>query len=155
MYWDPFDELDRMHKEMDRMFGRFLGRYDKPMIGHIGHKHEITPYKGFRTPLCNMQETESKIIATFELPGVDKADIDLVVDDDHLELSVESKVEKKEKQKQGYHYTAHRQSFYRKVPLPKIVESDKAEAEYKNGILRVEIPKKYKDKKKKRKINVK
>ena len=147
MYWDPFDE---MHEEMDRMFRRFWST-DQPKIAHKGHKHDLMHKEGFRCPRCHLQETESKIIATFELPGVSKADIELLVDDDHLELKVESKVEKKDKQ----HYAVHKQSFFRKIPLLKKVDSDKAEAEYKNGILKVEVPKKKKETKKRKKVNVK
>ena len=147
MYWDPFDE---MHEEMDRMFRRFW-RVDRPKIAHKRHKHDIMHREGFRCPRCHLQETENKIIATFELPGVSKGDIELLVDDDHLELKVESKVEKKDKQ----HYAAHKQSFFRKIPLLKKVDSDKAEAEYKNGILKVEMPKKKKEPKKRKKVNVK
>ncbi len=149
MYWNPFDE---MHEEMDRMFRTFLGGHSGiPMIAHKGHKHDLMHKEGFRCPRCHLQETESKIIATFELPGVTKADIELLVDDDHLELKVESKVEKKDKQ----HYAVHTQSFFRKIPLLKKVDSDKAEAEYKNGILKVAIPKKKKVTKKRKKVNVK
>ena len=152
MYWDPFDEI---HEEMDRMFRTFWGGHSRPMIAHKGHKQDLMHKEGFRCPRCHLQETESKIIATFELPGVSKADIELLVDDDHLELKVVSKVEKKEKQKEGYHYASHKQSFFRKIPLLKKVDSDKAEAEYKNGILKVEVPKKKKVTRKRKKINVK
>ena len=95
MYWDPFDELDRMHEEMDRVFGHFFAGPKRQMIGHKG-KNAVMPKQGFRSPMCHLQETENNLIATFEIPGVEKGDIDLLIDDDHLEVKVESKVEKKE-----------------------------------------------------------
>jgi HSP20 family protein len=154
MYWDPFEELERMHEEMDRLFERWFGSH-RPLLGHRGGKHEIIPRSGFRAPVCHIQETESNIIATFELQGVSKGDIDLVVDDDHIEVKVESKIEKKHKDKESYSYTKAARSFYRRIPLPKEVNSSKATAEYKNGILRVEMPKKHKEEKKGRKVDIK
>ena len=154
MYWDPFDELDRMHEEMDRLFGRFFWQPDRPLIGHSGEGKEIKPRKG-RAPMYNMQETENNLIATFELPGVQKGDIDLTVEDDHLVLKVESKEEEEHKDKDNYRYAKMARSFYRSMALPREVESDKATAEYKNGVLRVEMPKKEKDISKGKRIDVK
>jgi HSP20 family protein len=140
MYWDPFEELDRMHEEMDRLFRRSFG-HERPLLEHDGKGNTQLVA---RTPVYHMQETESGIIAAFELPGVNKADIELNVEDDSIELKVESKTEKKheDKDKKSTSYFMHKSSFYRKVPLPKQIESSKATAEYKDGVLRIEAPKK-------------
>jgi HSP20 family protein len=150
MYYDPFDELDRMHEEMDRIFGMYFGVPDRRLIGHSGNK-ALAEKSQARMPVCHMQETESKMIATFELPGVDKKDINLTVDDDRIELKVEAKQENKQEDKEkGYRYFSQSSAFYRSMVFPKDVDSSKAEAEYKDGVLRVEVPKKQKDAQKKR-----
>lgn len=127
MFWDPFDEIERIHEEM--------GRFFKP------RGKELVKFSGFRTPKCNMHETEKSVVASFELPGVEKKDIELNVTDDRIEVKVNHKAEKEEKKKGMYRYEASSHSFYRSIPLPVDVKSEEAEAEYKNGVLRVEIPK--------------
>ncbi len=160
MYWDPFDELDRMHQEMDRLFRRSFFGEERPMLEHKGDKGsktEIAPWKAARAPVCHMHETETKIIAAFELPGVDKSDIELNVNERTIDLKVESKTEKKheDREKGAYSYAMQSQSFYRSVPLPKEVSAEKAVAEYKDGVLRVELPKKHSDEAKARRLQIK
>ncbi|MEM3373635.1 MAG: Hsp20/alpha crystallin family protein [Candidatus Woesearchaeota archaeon] len=165
MYWDPFEELERMHEEIDRLFKRSFMQfmpelYDRNLkdyrnlLGYdtMGSRDLITTDRtlSFRKPVCHLHETEKNIIAAFELPGVKKEDIELNVDDRSIELKVESKNEKKHEddEKKVYGYTL--QKFYRRVALPKEVDSSKAIAEYKDGVLRIEMPKKEQDSEKKR-----
>ena len=71
MYWDPFEELNRMHKEMDGLFRRaFWDSWEKPhpLIEHKGKKHEIMPRHGFRAPVVHLQETKNNLIATLTMP---------------------------------------------------------------------------------------
>ena len=94
MFWDPFDELERMHEEMNRLFRRPLLEDKKG--------NELVKFSGFRTPKCNMYETDKSVVATFELPGVEKKDIELNISDDRFEVKVEKKAEKEEKSKGMY-----------------------------------------------------
>jgi len=91
-----------------------------------------------RPARAELKETENSIIATFELPGVDKNDIDLEIHDEFIEVKVEKKAEIKDEE--SYHQSY--QQFYRAVPLPKNIDSANAIAEYKNGILKIVMPKK-------------
>ncbi|MEM4336610.1 MAG: Hsp20/alpha crystallin family protein [Candidatus Woesearchaeota archaeon] len=127
MYWDPFEEMRRMQEEMNRIFY-------KPLL--LGTK-ELT----VRTPVTDIKETEKSVIATFELPGADKKDIELNVTDDYVEVKVKKKQELEKKTKTEYRYEASAQQYYRKIALPTRVIAEKAEATYKDGVLRVEIPK--------------
>jgi HSP20 family protein len=95
----------------------------------------------WRAPRCDVTETDDSIVSAFELPGADKSDIELNVNDDAIEVKVEKKQENVQKGDESYHSMSARQSFYRHIPLPKNVDASKATAEYKNGILRVEVPK--------------
>ena len=103
-----------------------------------------------RLPVANIYETENSVIATFELPGVNKKDIQLNLTEDRIEVKVETKVEKKAEEKESYAYEMRINSFYRALPLPSEVMAEKADANYKDGILRVEIPKAKKQDSKKR-----
>ena len=102
-----------------------------------------------RIPVADVVETESSVIATFELPGVEKENIQLNVTDDSIEVKVENKAEKEIKDKGNYSYEMRSHSFYSALPLPAEVIAESADASYKNGILRVEIPKAKKQEKKK------
>jgi HSP20 family protein len=154
MYRDIFDEIDRMHAEMDRLFFRAYPGMDRHLIGQekrghrdaqmiAGDNPRMQMARPYRQPVCNVQETESEIIATFELPGVEKGDIDLNVERDHISVKVEQKQEKKkeDKEKGSYSYMSSSRSFQRYLPLPKEVDASSARAKYENGVLRVEMPK--------------
>lgn len=149
MWWNPFDEFDEM-------FERIWGRPGRTLLPHYkeGEKGELTPY---RSPVTDLYETDKSIVATMELPGVNKEDIELNVTDNQIEVKVEKKIEKEEKdKKKGYYrYESRCKSFYRSIPLPVEVDASKAEATYKDGVLKVELPKKFKEEKKKNKIVVK
>lgn len=153
MYWDPFDELDRMHEEMDRLFRRSFYTSETPLLEHSG-KNAVAE-KSMRTPVCHMHETEGSIIASFELPGVSKDDIELNLNDDSLELKVETKKEEKKNGNDNKSYSFSRQSFYRRIAFPQEIDAGKASAEYKNGILRLELPKKEQLENKSRRLQIK
>lgn len=156
MFWDDeiSDEFRRMREEFNRMAGRLNSSLGQRMIGHEKGK-ELDAYKGFRTPSANIHETENKVIATFELPGADKDDIELNVTDNKVEVKVSKKAEKEVKKKGMYAYKSFSQSFYRALPLPAGISAEKADASYKNGVLTVDIPKLKLEEKKKKKIEIK
>lgn len=152
MVWEPFEELRRLHEEMDRIFGSMVGR--RRLIP-FGEKKDIERYEDFRMPVTDVKETESSILAYFELPGADKKDIDVNVTDKAVEVKVERKGEKELKEKGLYRYEAFSSKYYKAIPLPAEVQSDKAQAVYKDGILKLEIPKLKKIEEKKKKIEIK
>jgi len=130
MFWKPFDEIAMFSEEMEKMMNRYFG---KNLLSY-GKGNEIAKT---RMPQGNICETENNIVATFELPGADKNDIELNVTGDSIEVKSEKKIEKKSDNE----YSMTSSSFYRKVPLPKKVDSSKSKATYKEGILIIEIPK--------------
>lgn len=138
MNLDPFDELTKMHEEIDRLFSRLFRT--RPLLGRSEGK-ELAKYEGFRTPAVDVRETENSVIAAIELPVADKKDIDLNVTENKIEISVKKKTEKELKKKGFYSYEARAHQYYRALPLPTEVIADKADAIYKDGILRIEIPK--------------
>jgi HSP20 family protein len=152
MVWDPFEEIRRMHEEMDRIFSRAFG--STKLLPHASGK-ELKKYEGFRMPLADIRETKNSVIAILEIPGVNKKDIDLNVTENAVEVKVQSKAEKEVKGKGSYSYEARSHQFYRALPLPAEVKADEAEATYKDGVLRVEMPKVKKLEAKKKKIEVK
>ncbi|MCD6414883.1 MAG: Hsp20/alpha crystallin family protein [Candidatus Diapherotrites archaeon] len=134
MVWvDPFDEMRRMQREMDRMFSDVLRRPE--MQSNFGSE------SGWREPLADMWETDDAVFVTLELPGVSKDDIKLNITENQLEVSVDFHKEEKE-EKSGYkRFERQYRGFYRAVSLPAKVIPDKAEATYKNGVLEIKLPK--------------
>jgi HSP20 family protein len=103
-------------------------------------------------PSVEVKENDKEVIVTAEVPGVKKGDISIHIQDNHLEIKAETKVEKKE-EKEGYVYQERRKgSFFRSLELPSSVNANKTKAEYKNGILTLTLPKTVRAKK--TKINI-
>ena len=131
MRFDPFEEIERMHEEMDRVFARMFK----------SHKSKELQWSSFRSPVSDLKETEKGIVASIELPGVDKDGIELNVTDTSIEVKAENRIEKKH-EKEGFSSYENRMSkFYRRIPLPSEIDASQAKASFKNGILRIEAPK--------------
>ena len=156
-----WDEMRRMQEEINAMLSMFDRRFwdVEPLllpekVGDSSHPVEASIY---RQPLADIFETDKEIVATMELPGVEKKDIEINVDNGVLEVKVEKKEEKKEEEKKKGLYRLERSyaGFYRSFRIPENVDADKITATYKNGVLELRIPKKSEKKKKGKKIEVK
>ena len=124
-----------LQRDMNRMFDEFWSRFGRPGFGSL----DLFGTPG--VPRVDVAETEKEIEVTVELPGMTDKDVELSVSSDALTVKGEKKSERKEEQK-GYHLSERSYgSFYRTIPLPPGAEADKAEAEFKNGILTVRLPK--------------
>ena len=103
---------------------------------------EDVPLWNTRTPAVDVREEENRYLMEVDLPGLTEKDIELKVEDNILTLS-SKKEESKEEKKDGYLIRERRQAqFCRTFVLPRNVEREKIAAEFKNGMLNVEIPKK-------------
>jgi len=92
-------------------------------------------------PAVDIYEKNNTIVAKVEIPGVKPEDIKLSVDGNLLTISGEKK-EEHEVKKENYHrIESCRGKFQRTVELPVEVNAEAAKATYKNGILKVELPK--------------
>jgi len=109
-------------------------------------------------PKMDIYETEKEVVTEVELPGVNPEDIEVEVRENVLVVQAKRKAEKEEKNK-GYYRKEISSGFYRRaVPLPAEVIAEKADASYKEGMLKISIPKKEVKKvkpKKAKKIKVK
>jgi HSP20 family protein len=132
-YWDPFDEIDRA---FERMFRR---RYRPLLAGRT--TTEVA------RPLTDVIDGEDVIKVRLELPGVDKGDIEINATEDMLSVTAEKKREG-EKEDEGYYLQERSYSSFRRVMrLPAEVDPDKTKAEYKDGVLEIQLSKKTKEKK--------
>lgn len=108
-------------------------------------------------PKVNISETEKEIVVTANVPGISSEDISVEVNDNILTLSGQMTKENKEedKEKKYYRYERESGSFSRSFSLPAKIDEDKIEAETKNGVLTINLPKLQTEAKKKIQIRVK
>ncbi|WP_169569227.1 Hsp20/alpha crystallin family protein [Sneathiella limimaris] len=111
--------------------------------------HLFDPFKGFGTMVSNFfapsaDASNSKDLyeINIELPGVDEKDIHVDVEDNVLTIQGEKKSESETKEKNYYFTERHYGSFQRSFRLPPDVKTDKIDAHFDKGILKVTIPKK-------------
>ena len=137
---EPWDDFRRFEEIMNRMFEEFWGRPSARRLLPSGERGAVVPGQQ-REPFIDVIESDKEIIATAEMPGLEKQDININVTEDRLEISAETKHEEKKEEK-GYIYRERRSgSYYRAISLPSPVDPDKSKATYKNGVLEVKMPK--------------
>lgn len=151
--WHPFDTL---RKEVDRLFEDF-GRDDfwrRPLRSLAGIERNLAQ-KFAAAPAVDVAESEKAYEITAELPGMDEKDIEVNVANGGLTIKGEKKEEKEEKQKDYYVSERRYGSFQRYFGLPDSVDASKIEASFKNGVLKVTLPKTAEAQKPAKKIEVK
>jgi HSP20 family protein len=92
------------------------------------------------TPSCNVSETPEEYRVEAELPGVKQEDMELNVEDRVLTLRGERREEKEEKGKKFHRMESSYGSFMRSFTLPDDADEEKVDADYKDGLLTVRIP---------------
>ena len=129
--WTRSQELDPfrvMRREMENAFRAFDQKPTSPDIGA-------------GAPAINVAETNDAFEVTAELPGVDKKDLDISMTDDSVLIKGSSRHERKEKKENYTRTEMTRGEFSRTIALPAAVDSGKAKASYKDGILELVLPK--------------
>jgi len=140
----PFGDFERMRNEMDRLFESFL----------VGRPLRRVWEEGEWLPALDLTETAREVIVKAEIPGLEPKDIDISLSQNVLTIKGEKK-RKREEKEEDYHLVERSYgAFTRSVELPVEVNSEKISASYKNGILRIVLPKSEEAKKKEIKIAV-
>jgi HSP20 family protein len=93
------------------------------------------------TPAFDVSETENELIVKAEVPGMDQKDIDINLSDGLLTITGEKKHEKEDKNENYHCVERHYGKFSRTMRVPFEVEADKVDATYKDGVLKVTLPK--------------
>jgi HSP20 family protein len=147
----PGRGIPSVFDEMDRLFGRFLGR----RFGHMGWPRMWWPEElEVPWPSVDIYDEKESVVVKAEIPGVRKEELEVNVTEDAVTISGEKKKEEKKEEKDYYRLERSYGSFRRSFPLPADVDSSKAKAKFKDGVLEVTIPKTEKAKKKEIKVTV-
>jgi len=92
-------------------------------------------------PAFDISETENEYVISGEIPGMDAKDIDITLLDGCLTVKGEKKQEKEEKDEDYHRVERHYGSFERSFRIPEKVKTDELDATYKDGILKLSLPK--------------
>lgn len=131
--WSPWKELEEMEKRLSTLFGR------PPMSGGSEKKEAISVTEW--SPLVDITEDDKEYVVKAEIPEMKKEDIKINVHDDVLTVSGERRYEKDEKGKKFHRVERAYGSFMRSFALPEDADGSKISAEYKDGMLKVHLPK--------------
>ncbi|MDM9380305.1 Hsp20/alpha crystallin family protein [Chlorogloeopsis sp. ULAP01] len=138
--WQPFQEMETIRRQMDRMFDELAGV----------NREFMTTW----TPAIELEDTEDNLILRVEIPGVEGKDLDVQVARESVYIAGETRHESKIEER-GYFRSEFRYgNFQRTIPLPIPIKNDQVQAEFKNGILNLTLPKAEEAKKRVVKINL-
>lgn len=153
----PSDQTG-LTKEIDSMFDEFRRSFDDfpqpffPLTTDLEQAMTLPT----RYPSVDLADNGDAYTVTAELPGFNKENIDVQVNNDGLSIMAENKEEKEEKHKNYLHRERAYSSMQRFVAFPEEVIPSKVEGEMKNGVLELKIPKKEpKQKEKPHKVEIK
>ncbi len=143
--WDPFRELEDMSNRLNRVFGRPVSRLDS--------NNEMLTMVDW-TPSADISETDKAYVIKAEIPGVQKEDVKVTIQDGMLTIQGERKMEKEEKDKKFHRIERSYGSFMRSFRVPDDADESAVTAEFKDGVLNVTLNKTEKPKPKSINVSV-
>jgi len=133
-HWNPFREIAEMNERLNRAFGGPLLARD-----HDGGKDALVGFDW--VPPVDILETAEEFQVKAQLPEVKREDIKIDVQDGVLSISGERKQEKEAQDKKWHRVEQSYGSFMRTFSLPNNVDQTKIQADYKDGVLTLRLPK--------------
>ncbi len=143
----PARSLRSLREEMQRFWGNLPGTLPEPRFWRWPVFEEL------RTPAVDMFEKDGSLVIKADVPGMTAKDIEISVNEGSITISGERKEEKEVKEKDYYRSERSYGRFTRQLSLPTGVDTDKAVAEFKDGVVEIRLP--LKEEAKKRTIEVK
>jgi HSP20 family protein len=130
--WDPFRELETVSDRLNRLFGR------TSLLGEASGESLAT---SDWSPAVDVAETPDEYVVKAELPAVRKEDVKVSVEGGVLRIAGEREQEKEEQSQRFHRVERVYGSFMRSFGLPDSVDEAKLNAEFKDGLLTVHLPK--------------
>ncbi|HEY9902684.1 MAG TPA: Hsp20/alpha crystallin family protein [Candidatus Sericytochromatia bacterium] len=126
-YWQPFTEIETIREQLDKVFDQRAATRDNSEAAWM--------------PALELAEAGDNFVLKAQLPGIDPKDIDVQVTPEAISISGERRYENTD-EKPGYVRSEFRYGkFHRVLTLPAHIENDSVQAEYKDGILMLTLPK--------------
>jgi HSP20 family protein len=150
--WRPFETL---RNQVDRLFDEIGGDFWRQPFRPLAASEWSWPKKLVAAPAVDVAETDKSYEITAEMPGMDEKNIEVNVASGGITIKGEKKEETEEKKKDYYVSERRYGAFERYFALPEGVDANKIEATFKNGVLKVTLPKTAEAQKPAKKIEVK
>jgi HSP20 family protein len=133
--WDPFREFEELQERLSSFFGTRV-----PLVKSGGEESETFGSTTW-APRVDITEDEKEYVVEAELPGMKKEEVKVTIENGVLSISGERKAEKEEKGKKHHRVERSYGSFTRSFTLPDTSSAGKVSADFKDGILKVHVPK--------------
>lgn len=140
--------LMSLRNEIDRVFEDFLS------LSPLAHWAQLGHHRG-AVPTADIIEREDSYEIDIDVPGVTRDNIEIALSNQTLTVQCKSEMEKEEKGKEYYLCERRHEAFSRAFALPPNVDAEKVEADLKDGVLAIKLPKTAEARKQPRKIDVK
>lgn len=141
--WEPFGEFEGLQRDMNRLFDSLARTGDSGLGSNIAFM-----------PAAEIQSTPEAIHLKLEVPGMEAQDLDVQVTAEAVSVKGDRKSETKTEEKGVTRSEFRYGSFRRVIPLPARIKNDQVQAEYKNGVLSLALPKAEAEKNKVVKVNL-
>ncbi len=138
--WDPFREVQTLQNRVNSLFRDMNGENDPLAAASFA-------------PPVDIYEDDKKVVLKLEVPGIDEKDLDVRMENHTLTVKGERKMEKEEKEENFHRIERRYGSFFRAFTLPSTVDAEHIKADYRNGVLKVELTKKPEAQPKQIKVN--
>lgn len=135
--WEPFREVDTLQREMNRLFDSLTPEVNNTFV-----------------PAAEMQETPESIQLKIEVPGIEAKDLDVQVTAEAVSISGERKATVQAEGRGVFRSEFRYGRFQRIIPLPARIQNTQVEAEFKNGLLHLNLPKAEEERNKVIKVNL-
>jgi HSP20 family protein len=130
--WDPLRDLLTLQERMNRLFEHSLVR---------GHLADPALASGSWTPLADVYETAEGFVVQIEVPGIAEEDIEVNVDGDTVVVRGQRQPVSRSRPDSFHRMERSYGSFSRSFQLSEDVDPERVSARFKDGLLRVELPK--------------
>jgi HSP20 family protein len=125
--------IAEMERALDRFFGRSWPDFTK--------FDSLISAEDLRSPSLDVVDRENEVLVRAEIPGIDKKDIEISLNNNVLSIKGQSKKEEKEEKGDYYRREISSASFARSVTVPANIDISKAAANLKDGLLEIKLPK--------------
>jgi len=132
--FNPFEEILRLQRDLERLVQSALTPVERM-------ENELQKELKYLMPL-EVYETPSELVVKVELPGVKKEDTEVIIRDNYLIVKAEKREESEENKEHIHIKERIYGKFERIIPIPTDVDTDKAKASFKDGVLEIRLSKK-------------
>lgn len=122
--YNPIRDLQRIERDLDKLWDTGWG---------------ILPSAG-ETSATDLYEEDGKLVAAIHLPNFKKEEVKVSVENDALEVSAEHKEKEEDTTKRRYYIRETTNRYFRRITLPEGTKTGKADATFKDGMLKITMP---------------